>query len=147
VPRIKLKEQAKYEFHYDFQVQVGHLNYAAHLGHDSIVSIAHEARVHLFHELRVAENNLGDGRTGIIIGDLAVSYFSEGYLFDTLIVDSHVGEMGRSGFRIFQRLLRDTTVIALVESGMIAFDYSIRAIVPIPQAFKSALQRHLETGV
>ena len=53
--------------------------------------------------LGVAENNLGDNRAGIIMGDLAVTYSSEGHLFDTLRVDSHVGEMGRSGFRMFHR--------------------------------------------
>jgi acyl-CoA thioesterase FadM len=145
MPPVKLHEQPTYEFHYELQVQVGHLNYGGHLGHDSVVRIAHEARVHLFRLLGVAENNLGDDRTGIIMGDLVVTYAGEGFLFDKLQVDSHVGEMGRSNFRIFHRFGRGETLIALIETGLIAFDYAARAIVPIPEVFRSALSRCLES--
>ena len=114
------------------------------MGHDSVVRIAHEARVHLFRLLGVAENNLGDDRTGIIIGDLVVTYAGEGFLFDKLQVDSHVGEIGRSNFRMFHRLKRGETLIALVETGLIAFNYAARVIVPIPEVFRGALSRYLE---
>jgi acyl-CoA thioesterase FadM len=60
-------------------------------------------------------------------------------------VDSHVGEIGRSGFRVFQRITRDATLVALVEAGMVAFDYSVRAIVPIPEAFKTAVLKAQDT--
>ena len=147
MPRIKLKEQSQYEFNYDLQVQVGHLNYAGHLGHDAVIRIVHEARVHVFQALGAAERNLGDGRTGIIMGDLAATYSSEGYLFDELRVESHIGEMGRSGFRIFHRLTKDRALVALVETGLIAYDYVAGTIVPIPRAFKRALERYLESRV
>jgi acyl-CoA thioesterase FadM len=144
VPRIRLHEQPRYEFQYELTVQVGHLNYAAHLGHDSIVSIAHEARIHMFRSLGVIETNLGDDRTGIIIGDLAATYAAEGHLFDKLLVESHIGEMGRSNFRVFQRLTRDGALVALVETGTIAFDYQKRSIVPIPESFRKAVKDYAE---
>lgn len=113
------------------------------MDHDAVVMIAHEARVHLFHLLGVAENNLGDDRTGIIMGDLVVTYAGEGFLFDKLHVDSHVGEMRRSGFRMFHRFKKGETLMALVETGLMAFDYAARAIVPIPEAFRSALRQYV----
>ena len=115
------------------------------MGHDAVVRIIHEARVHMFHVLGIAENNLGDNRTGTIMGDLVVTHAGEGFLFDRLHVDSHVGEMGRSGFRMFHRLVRGKTLISLVETGQMAFDYAAHAIVPIPEAFKSALRQYLES--
>jgi acyl-CoA thioester hydrolase len=142
VPRTKLFEQPAYEFRYEITVQVSHLNYTGHLSHDAVVSMAHEARVHMFHTLGVAETNLGDGKAGIIIGDLAVSYSSEGHLFDKLQIESHIGELGRSGFRVFQRLTREGSLVALVETGTMAFDYSVRAIVPVPDAFRKTLKRY-----
>jgi acyl-CoA thioester hydrolase len=145
VRRIKLQEQPAYEFQYEIQVQIGHLNYGGRLGHDSIVRITHEARVHMFHALGVAENNLGDDRTGIIMGDLVVTYAGEGFLFDRLQIDSRVGEVGRSNFRMFHRLKRGETLIALVETGLMAFNYAARVIVPIPEVFRSALSRYLES--
>jgi len=136
-----------YEFHYGLQVQVGHLNYGGHLGHDSVVRIVHEARVHMFHVLGVAENNLGDNRTGLIMGDLAYLYCGEGHLFDKLLLDSHVGEVKRSAFRMFHRLVRDDTLIALVETGLMAYDYTLRAIAPFPDAFKRSLRQYLGNAV
>ena len=146
MPRIKLLEQPAYEFRYELAVQVSHLNYARHLSHDAVVSIAHDARVHMFHTLGVAEHKLGDGKTGIIIGDLAVSYSSEGHLFDKLRIDSHIGELGRTNFRVFQRLTREGSLLALVETGTIAFDYSVRAIAPIPDAFRKTLKRYMASA-
>jgi acyl-CoA thioesterase FadM len=101
----------------------------------------------MFQVLGVAENNLGDKRTGIIMGDLAFLYCGEGQLFDNIRVDSHVGEVKRSAFRIFHRLVRDDTLIALVETGLMAYDYALRAIAPFPDTFKRALGKHLETTV
>ena len=144
MPRIKLHEQPHYEFRYELTVQVGHLNYAAHLGHDSIVSIAHEARIHMFRRLGFIETNLGDDRTGIIIGDLAVTYAAEGHLFDELLVESHIGDLGRSHFRVFQRITRAGALVALVETGTIAFDYQTRSIVPVPESFRKAVKEYGE---
>ena len=140
---IKLQEQSVYEFHYELQLQVGHINHGGRLGHDSVVRIVHEARVHLFRALGVAENNLGDNRTGIIMGDLAYLYCGEGNLFDRLRVDSHVGEVGRSALRMFHRLVRDNNLIGLVETGLMAYDYTRRTIVPFPEPFKRALTQYL----
>ncbi len=142
VPRIGLLEQPAYEFHYDLMVRVNQLDYGHHLSHDSVISMAHEARALMFHTLGVEENNLGDDRTGVIIGDLAVSYHGEAGLFDRLRIDSHIGELGRSNFRVFQRIAREGSLIALVETGTIAFDYADRTIVPIPEVFKKALKRY-----
>ena len=145
--RTKLQEQPAYEFHYEFQLQVVYINYAGRLGHDSVVRIVHEARVHLFRALGVAENNLGDNHTGIIMGDLAYLYCGEGHLFDRLRVDSHVGEVGRSALRMFHRLVRDNKLIALVETGLMAYDYARRTIVPFPEPFKRGLTQYLRNRV
>jgi acyl-CoA thioester hydrolase len=147
VPPVKLQEQPAYEFCYELEIQVGHLNYGRRVDHDAVVRITHEARVHLFHLLGVAENNLGDDRTGIIMGDLVVTYAGEAFLFDKLQVDSHVGEVGRSNFRMFHRFKRGETLIALVETGLMAFDYAAHAMVPIPEVFKTALRQYLESKV
>ena len=145
VPPIRLLEQPRYEFHYDLTVRVNQLDCGHHLSHDSIIGMAHEARALMFHSLGVEENNLGDARTGVIIGDLAVSHHGEVGLFDTLRIDTHIGELGRSNFRVFQRILREGSLIALVETGTIAFDYAARAIVPIPDVFRKALKRYTES--
>jgi len=141
MPRVKLQEQTSYEFTYTLTVQAHHLNYGGHVGHNAIVDMLWEARVNLLHSLGMSEGNLGDGETGIIMGDLVVNFKSEAFLFDTLLIESHVGEFHTSSFRIFHRIIKGNTVIALAETGFITFNYSRGSIVEIPEPFLKALKK------
>jgi acyl-CoA thioesterase FadM len=52
-------------------------------------------------------------------------------MFDTLRVESHIGEIRPDGFRVFHRITRAGQLVALAEVGLIGLDYSTRSIVPI----------------
>jgi acyl-CoA thioesterase FadM len=142
MPHIKLHEQPHYEFTYQITIQVGHINYRGHLGHDSIVRILDEARANMLHTLGLGELDLGDGKTGVIAGDTVVTFKSEGFMFETLRVESHIGAISPNGFRVFHRITRAGQVAALTEVGLIGFDYTTRAIVPIPETFNKALGQY-----
>ena len=141
MPRIRLVEQQSYEFHYKLAVRPQDVNYSGHVGNDSLVSLVGAARAYAFHCLGLSELNLGDNSTGMIMTDLTVNYRSEAFLFDELLVDTHFGEPARAAFRMFHRVRRDATVIALMESGFVAYSYPLRKIAPIPQEFLTALNR------
>lgn len=142
MPRIKLEEQPEYEFHYEVILQVRDINYGGHLGNDALIGLLHEARLNLFRDLGFNEMSLGDSQTGIILGDLVVNYRAEGFMFDCLSIDSHIGEIGRNSFRIFHRLARDDTLIALAETGIVTFNYQQRKIAPVPESFIKKLREH-----
>ena len=139
MPRVKLTEQKKYPYFITARLAPRDMNYGGHLGNDSLVSIIGTARVETLHTLGFSENDLGDGRTGIIMADLVVNYRSEGFLFDEVTVDTCIGELSHNGFRFFHRMRKGETIIALVETGMISFDYSARKIVPLPEAFQKKI--------
>jgi acyl-CoA thioester hydrolase len=139
---IKLREQPHYEFTYEITIQVGHINHRGHLGHDSIVRILEEARANMFHALGLGELNLGDGRTGVIAGDTVVTFKSEGFVYETLRVESRIGELGPDGCRVFSRITRAGQLVALAEVGLLGFDYKTRAIALIPERFNKALEHH-----
>ena len=141
MPRVKLKEQPTYEFKHTLTVRVTDLNYANHLSNDAVIRLVHEARVHLFHSLECKELNLGDDKTGIIMVDLVVNFLQEGFLFDTLEIESHVGDIGRKSFRLYHRINKAGTPLALVETGLVAFNYTARETVPIPDTFLQALNK------
>lgn len=141
MPRIRLFEQETYEFRFLIDVQPRDVNYGGHLGNDALVSMVGTARARMFLSLGLSELDLGDGRTGVVMSDLAVNYRSEAFLFDELLIETHVGEFTHTGFRLFHRMMRGATVIAVVETGLIAFDYVSRKVVPIPQEFIKALGR------
>jgi acyl-CoA thioesterase FadM len=144
MPRVKLQEQLEYEFRHDLTVRVTDINYGGHLGNDSLVGLIHEARVHLMHDLGCNEDDLGDHKIGLIMADLAVNFVREGFLFDKLRIDSHIGEITHSSFRIFHRVVKVGELIALAETGMIAFNYSDRKIALLPRKFLQILDDFLE---
>ena len=143
MPRIKLQEQPRYEFQYEVVVQPRDVNTAGHLGHETLIALVHSARANLLRSLGLSELDLGDGRTGVIMFDLAVNYRGEGFLFDALRIESHVGEITRTSFRLFYRVTKGDKILALVETGFLAFNYRDRKIVQVPQTLLKALDQYL----
>jgi acyl-CoA thioester hydrolase len=139
MPRIKLNELSDYAFHYQVTLGPRDINYGGHLGNDALVSLVGMARVNMLHSIGTSEQDLGDGKTGIIMSDLAVNYRSEAFMFDELVIDTHVGEMSRSSFRLFHRLKKGKIVVALAETGLTTFNYVSRKVASIPEAFVKAL--------
>jgi hypothetical protein len=81
MPRIKLEEQASYEFMFPVTLYPRDINYAGPLGNDALVVSIGSARAEMFHSMGFAEGDLGDGKTGIIMSDL-VSITGRGFIFD-----------------------------------------------------------------
>ena len=105
-----------------------------------MVGIIHRSRVHFLQRLGASENNLGDGKTGILLADLIVNYKGESFLFDKLSVESSIGEVRSKGFRMFHRITTDQgRLIALAETGIVAFNYHKRKVVRIPELFVSKI--------
>ena len=140
--RVKLTEHPFYEFHHTLTVRVTALNYARHLGNDGVVSLIHEARANFMHALGCAELDLGDKKTGFIMADLVVNYLQRGFLFDKLQIEAHIGDVTRKGFRIFYRVTKAGKLLALVETGMVAYNYTERAAVPLPEVFLKAIKHY-----
>ncbi len=140
MPRIKLNPLARYQHTYETSIEVTDLNYGRHMGNDALVGIIHRARVHFLYRLGAGEDNLGDGKTGILLTDLVVNYKEEGLLFDKIVVESSIGEVRPKGFRIFHRISSDhNRVIALAETGIVGFDYQNRKVAKIPKSFLSKI--------
>ncbi len=142
MPRVVLREQEQYEFAYNLAVQISHVNYGNHVGHDAVIAMVWEARVHLFHALGLTELDLGDGETGIIMTDLAVTFKKEASLFEEVTVESHVDEIVGKRFRIFHRISKAGELIALVETGFAAFHYRIHKTVSVPRIFIDAIDKY-----
>ncbi len=139
MPRTKLLEQEVYEFQSSFQVRPQDINYGGHVGNDNLISLVGAARAYLFHSMGLSELDLGDRQTGIIIADLVVNYKAEAFLFDELLIDTHIGEIAPKGFRMFHRIRKEMKLIALVETGFVAYSYATKQASPIPASFLKCL--------
>ncbi len=144
IPRIKLLELSNYRFHYKRKVQKRDLNYAGHLGNDSIVRLLQEARLAIFQQLGFTELDLGDSKTGIIIGDLVINFRSEGFLDEELNIESQIEDVTERSMRIYHRIIKkqDNSMLALAETGLVAYDYSTRAIAKWPERFNTELKKY-----
>ncbi|MBA4418657.1 MAG: esterase [Syntrophus sp. (in: bacteria)] len=142
MPRVKLLEQKEYAFHCTISLQPRDINYGGHLGNDSLVSLLGTARANMFHSMGVSEMDFGDGKASSIMSDMVINYKAEAFMFDEITIDTHVGELMRSGFRIFHRVKIGQKTIALAETGITAFNYASRKIASLPEVFLKGLAAH-----
>jgi acyl-CoA thioester hydrolase len=140
MPRTKLTELPVYKFRYAITLQPRDINYGGHLGVDSLVSIVGTARAYIFKSVGLSELNLGDNKTGMIMTDFVINLKAEGFMFDSLEVYSHAGELTKNGFRFFHKVTRGASIIALVESGFLAFDYTAEKVTRVPETLATALR-------
>ena len=133
MPRIKLEELKEYPFSVDLDVRISDLNYGGHLGHIHLLFLAHEARIRFLNSFGFTEFNCGG--VSLIQADTAVMYKGEAFLGDLLTIEVGAGEPAKKGFRLFFRITRkeDGKLIALIENGLVSFDYDTRKSVPLPE--------------
>ncbi len=140
MPRLQLKPLPAYGFQTEITVRTTDLNYGGHLGNDRLLSLVHEARVAWLAEYGWSE--LDCGGVGLIMGDAALVYQGEAFAGDRLVFEVAAAEKSRSGFRLFFRVTRPdesgSAPIALVENGMVCFDYQTRRITALPAVVESA---------
>jgi YbgC/YbaW family acyl-CoA thioester hydrolase len=123
-------------------VRATDINYAGHLGNESLLELVHEARAHFMKELGFNTIIGKTQSTGLIIADLVVNYKAEAFLHDLLTIDCQVGELSQRSFRLFYRIRRDGQVIALAEMGVVAFAYDTKQVVELPAQFLDGLDQY-----
>lgn len=134
--RIKLDIPERLPFVTRFPIRVTDLNYAGHLSNDSILSMAHEARMQFFKHHGYTE--LAAEGTAFIMGDCAIVYKSEGFHGQMVKVSVGAGDYSRVSFDLFYRLeLEDEgKLLAEVKTGLVSFSYEDNKVRRIPPALK-----------
>ena len=128
MPRLKLEPLNNYPFATEITVRITDLNYGGHLGNDKLISLVHEARVAFLASHGLSEKDFGG--VSLILADIAAVYQGEAFAGDVLRFEVAAGEPTRCGFRLFFRITRpaDDKPIALVENGMVCFNYQTHSI-------------------
>jgi acyl-CoA thioester hydrolase len=133
--RIKIDLPATFSFSTTIPVRITDLNFAGHVGNDTILSIVHEARAKFFQYLGYDELNFGG--VGTIMNDVAIEYKTQIYYGDEIVASVAIGEITKVGFDIFYKLEKMTaggikTNAARAKTGMICYNYDLQKIAPIP---------------
>ncbi len=141
--RIQLEPLPVYPYHCEIKVRTTDLNYGGHLANDRLLSLVHEARVAFLASHGFTELNCGG--VSLILAEAGVVYQGEAFAGDNLKFEVAAGEPTQCGFRLFYRASRpaDGAAIALVENGMVCFDYAVRRIRPLPPPVRAICSMRL----
>lgn len=134
--RTKIELPSEFIFSTKIDLRISDINYGGHLGHDTVLTLSHEARVRLLSEHGYSEIDIEGA--GLIMADVAVVYKSETFYGDTVVIKIGTGDHSKRSFEFIYLLENQNTgnEIARVKTGIVFFDYSERKSVPMPDGFK-----------
>ena len=127
-----------YGFTFDMTVRVADLNYGGHVGNARVLDYFQEARVAFLASLG-PYSELDIGGPGVILPEAHVVYRAEMFLCDKLLIGVRATDIKKSSFRLEYSLVRGTEVTAEGYTSLIAFNYTSRKPVRLPDAFKTVL--------
>lgn len=139
MPRTDIELPNKFLYTTEIPVRIDDINYGGHLGHDTVFTLTHEARVRFFNNHGFSEKDIGG--VGIVIANASAVYKSETFYGDTVTISIATGELSKYGCDIYYLLENKIrkTEIARVKTGIVFFDYTKRKVARIPEVFKSAI--------
>jgi acyl-CoA thioester hydrolase len=138
--RVKIEMPQNFIFTTEIALRISDINYGGHLGHDSVLTLAHEARVRFFREYGFTELDVFG--PGIILSDVAVSYKSECFYGDMLKIEIAVCDYTSYGCDLVYRVSNMETGkdAAYVKTGIVFMNYKEREIAEVPREFKKLFQ-------
>ena len=133
--RVQVELPQQFNFETEITVRISDINYGGHVGNDTVLTLAHEARVRFLNKAGYGELNI-EG-FGIIISDAAVEYKSELFYGDKVIVSIKAVDFTKLGFDLYYRLEKISDkgkiLVAKIKTGILCYDYSKKKIVPLPE--------------
>ena len=135
MPRVKLNELDKYRFKHEQTITIANINPAGHVGNSQMADLVHDGRIMLLKSMGLNEMNVGDGKTGLIMGDLVINFKMELFYGDKIVIESDISEIEAKGFRFFHRISKDGKVASLAETGYVTFSYAERKVCEVPAVF------------
>ncbi len=140
--RLTIDLPEEFIFTTEISVRASDLNYGAHVGNDSVLTLFQEARILFYRQLGFKDEVNLDGSIGQLVSDAAVLYKAESFLGDELIIQIAVADFSKFGFDFFYKMSNKTTgkEVARGKTGIVCFDYDKRKIAPVPIVLKQKLQ-------
>jgi acyl-CoA thioester hydrolase len=135
MPKTRLILPDRFTFTAAIPVRITDLNYAGHVGNDSILSLIHEIRVQFLRHHGYSEIDLAG--VGLIMTDVAIEFKSEIFYGDIILASVAAAEFSRVGFEIYYKLEKKveekSQSVAFARTAMICYDYSAKKIVSVPK--------------
>ena len=140
--RVKIELSEEFIFKTEIPIRINDINYGGHLGNDTVLSIAHEARLRFLKQHNFTELNVAGA--GTIMVDAAVQYKADGLYGNIILVEIAVTDITRSGCDFVYRYTNKNTgtVIAIVKTWIVFYDYDKKKVVSVPERFISVIEEN-----
>lgn len=139
--KIQIEFPAEFKFSTDIPVRITDLNYAGHVGNDTILSIIHEARAQFLKHYGFSEIDLGG--VGTIMANVIINYKRELFYGDVVTAYVAASNLSRASFELVYLLKNNDAVVAEAQTGMVCFDYLKKKLVSMPEAVKDTFANEL----
>ena len=138
--RVRLELPERFVFSTELTVRITDINYAGHVGNDSLMSLLQEAREHFFAHHHLRENDVFG--IALVVADAIVIYRSEAFQGETLRIDIALADFNKYGFDFLLRVTEKASgrEVARAKIGMVFFDYAQRCIQPVPDQFRAMFE-------
>lgn len=139
--RVKLEMPEEFIFSTEMRVRISDINYGGHLGNDSVMSMAHEARVRFLAEHGYSELDVCGA--GMIQSDAVVVYKSEAFHGDRIKVSVALADFTSSGcdFMFLMENVCTGREVARVKTGNVFYDYERQRPTRAPEEFVSKFKQ------
>ena len=127
-----------FRFVIPYDVRVADVNYGAHVSNAAVLSFFQDARIAYLKQFGLSELDIGG--CGIILPEAHVKYRAEMFLGDQLQIGVRTELLQKSSFVMMYRIERDGVVTAEGTTNLVAFDYSRRKPVRMPQEFRARVE-------
>ena len=133
--RIKIPLPVRTDYQTNLELRVYDINYGGHMGNDSVLSLAHEARIRFLKKHNLLERDFYG--YSLLMADSAVVYKKEAFYGDIINVKLCVSEFYNFGFEIIYifKNLDSGLEIARVKTGLVCYDQLNKKIIKLPALF------------
>jgi acyl-CoA thioester hydrolase len=148
MPRIRIELPTHFPFTAAIPIRITDLNYGAHVGNDTILSLIHEARMQFLIHFGYTELNVGG--VALIMGDVAIEFKKEIFYGDTVLASVAAGDFSRVGFILYYKLEKQDgdkrILLATAQTGMVCYNYELKKVASVPEqaVAKFSLSDHPE---
>jgi 4-hydroxybenzoyl-CoA thioesterase len=141
MPRVQIELPEVFLFSTELVVRLNDINYAGHLGNDTLMTLVQEAREHFFARYGLKEHDIFG--LGLVVADAAVVFKSEAFHGETLRFELTPDDFNKYGFDFLFRVSEKSSAreVARGKVGVVFFDYGVRRIHSVPDRFLALLGR------
>jgi len=136
--RIKINLPDTFTFSINLTIRITDLNYGAHVGNDTFLSLIHEARQQFL--MQYGYKELDFAGCGLILADAAIEYKKQLNYGDEIKISVTAEDFDKYGFDLYYKVeivtASQTILAGKAKTGMLCYDYEKKKLVAIPEEAK-----------